>query len=95
MTGRNFVIDPRVKGTLTLVTERPVKPAVAMSQDFDGEKTSANPAYVKYVAENNVRLSLSNIRHRSPILKSMEDDGEIKIVGAFYRLTDGTLEFIE
>jgi len=25
----------------------------------------------------------------------MEDKGEIKIVGAFYRLTDGTLEFIK
>ena len=32
ITGANVVVDPRVKGTLTLVTERPVKPAVAMSQ---------------------------------------------------------------
>lgn len=87
-------IDNVKLGNLTTLLDK-IKPAVAMSQDFDGEKTSANPAYVKYVAENNVRLSLSNIRHRSPILKSMEDDGEIKIVGAFYRLTDGTLEFIE
>lgn len=87
-------IDNVKLGNLTTLLDK-IKPAVAMSQDFDGEKTSANPAYVKYVAENNVRLSLSNIRHRSPILKGMEDDGEIKIVGAFYRLTDGTLEFIE
>ena len=28
------------------------------------------------------------------LLKEMEDKGETKIVGAFYRLTDGTLEFI-
>ena len=26
-TGRTFVVDPRVKGTLSLVTERPVTPA--------------------------------------------------------------------
>jgi len=32
ITGANVVVDPRVKGTITLVTERPVKPAVAMSQ---------------------------------------------------------------
>ncbi len=32
ITGRNVVIDPRVKGTITLNTERPVSPAVAYSQ---------------------------------------------------------------
>ena len=32
ITGANVVVDPRVKGTITLVTERPVKPPVAMSQ---------------------------------------------------------------
>ena len=32
ITGFNVVVDPRVKGTMTLVTERPVSPAVAMNQ---------------------------------------------------------------
>ena len=32
ITGRNVVVDPRVKGTITLNTERPVSPAVAYSQ---------------------------------------------------------------
>ena len=32
ITGRNFVIDPRVKGTLTLVTERPVTRQQAYEQ---------------------------------------------------------------
>jgi general secretion pathway protein D len=32
ITGANVVVDPRVKGTITLVTEQPVKPTVAMSQ---------------------------------------------------------------
>jgi general secretion pathway protein D len=32
MTGRNVVVDPRVKGTLSLSTENPVKPAVALEQ---------------------------------------------------------------
>lgn len=87
-------IDDVKLGNLTTLLDK-IKPAVALSQDFKGEKTSSNPLYVKYVAENNVRLSLSNIRTRSPILRDMEEEGEIKIVGAFYRLTDGTLEFIE
>ena len=32
ITGRNVVVDPRVKGVMTLVTERPVSPAVAYNQ---------------------------------------------------------------
>ncbi len=32
ITGHNVVVDPRVKGTLTLVTEKPVSPTVAMNQ---------------------------------------------------------------
>ncbi len=32
ITGRSVVVDPRVKGSITLTTERPVTPAVAYSQ---------------------------------------------------------------
>lgn len=72
-----------------------IKPAVQMSQDFKGEKTSKNEEFVKLVAENNVKYNIQQIREKSPILKEMEDKGEIKIVGAFYRLTDGTFELIK
>jgi len=87
-------IDDVKLGNITAMLEN-IKPAVAMSQDFEGEKTSANTLFMKRVAENNVRNSLRIIREKSPILNEMEDKGEIKIVGIFYRLTDATLEFIE
>src|SRR3990167_9161121 len=32
ITGRNVVVDPRVKGTINLSTDRPVPPAVALNQ---------------------------------------------------------------
>src|SRR3954470_18670360 len=32
ITGRNIVVDPRVKGTITLSTERPVPPQTAYNQ---------------------------------------------------------------
>ncbi len=32
ITGRNIVVDPRVKGTINLITERPVPPAAAYNQ---------------------------------------------------------------
>ncbi|MBC7525603.1 MAG: carbonic anhydrase [Flavobacterium sp.] len=86
-------IDDVKLGNLTELLTK-IKPAVIKSADFKGEKSIKNDAYVKYVSENNVRLTLDNIRLKSPILKEMEAKGEIKIVGAFYRLTDGTLEII-
>lgn len=71
-----------------------IKPAVAMSQNFKGEKTSKNETFVKLVAQNNVRNTIVQIRAKSEILKEMEAKGEIKIVGAFYTLRTGELEFI-
>src|SRR6478735_12835648 len=32
ISGRNIVVDPRVKGTINLSTERPVSPTVAYNQ---------------------------------------------------------------
>jgi general secretion pathway protein D len=32
ITGRNIVVDPRVKGTMNLNTEKPVTPAAAYNQ---------------------------------------------------------------
>ena len=87
-------IDDVKLGNLTAMLAK-IKPAVQMSQDFAGEKTSKNDEFVKYVSENNARYAMKQIREKSPILKEMEDKGEIKIVGVFYRLTDGTLEFIK
>jgi carbonic anhydrase len=87
-------IDDVKLGNITAMLAK-IKPAVQMSQDFAGEKTTKNPEFVRHVCENNVRYALKQIRERSPILKEMEEKGEIKIVGAFYRLTDGTFEVIK
>ena len=87
-------IDNVKLGNITAMLAK-IKPAVVMSQDFAGEKTSKNDEFVKHVCENNVKYAMQQIREKSPILKEMEDKGEIKIVGAFYRLTDGTLEFVK
>ncbi|MDW8851880.1 carbonic anhydrase family protein [Flavobacterium sp. MMLR14_040] len=87
-------IDDVKLGNITAMLSK-IKPAVAMSQDFNGEKTSKNDKFVKHVSENNVIYTIDQIRKKSPILKEMEDKGEIKIVGVFYNLTDGTLEFLK
>lgn len=87
-------IDDVRLGNITAMLSK-IKPAVEMSQDFAGERTSKNNEFVKHVSENNVKYTIQQIREKSHILKEMEDKGEIKIVGVFYRLTDGTLEFVK
>lgn len=87
-------IDEVKLGNLTTLLAK-IKPAIAKSQDFKGEKNSENEAFVQDVCKNNIAIALNQIRTKSPILKEMEDKGEIKIVGAYYRVTDGTLEFVE
>lgn len=87
-------IDDVKLGNITAMLEN-IKPAVAMSQNFDGEKSSKNEAFVKTVAQNNVRSTVAQIRDKSEILRRMEEEGEIKIVGAFYVLRTGELQFLE
>jgi carbonic anhydrase len=87
-------IDDVKLGNITAMLSK-IKPAVKMSQDFSGEKVSKNDAFVKHVSENNVRYAMQQIRAKSPILKEMEAKGEIKVVGAFYNLANGSLEFVQ
>lgn len=87
-------IDDVKIGNITAMLEN-IKPAVKMSQDFKGEKSSKNEAFVKYVAQNNIKNTIQQIRSKSQILKEMEEKGEIKIVGAFYTLRNGELQFVE
>lgn len=87
-------IDDVQMGNMTAMLAN-IKPAVVMSQNFEGEKSSQNEAFVKLVAQNNVRNSLAQIRAKSEILKTMESKGEIKIVGAFYTLRTGELQLLD
>jgi carbonic anhydrase len=86
-------IDDVKLGNLTAMLSK-IKPAINASQNFDGEKSSDNDDFVKTVALNNVKHTIASIREKSPILKTMEENGEIKIVGAYYTLTDGKVTFI-
>ena len=87
-------IDDVKLGNITALLTK-IKPAILKSQDFTGEKTSKNEAFVKHVCENNVRNTIEQIRAKSPILKEMETKGQIKIVGAYFDLSDSSLEFVQ
>lgn len=87
-------IDNVKLGNMTAMLDK-IKPAVARSQNFQGDKTSKNEAFVDYVAINNVAVAIENIKARSPILMDMLKKGEIKIVGAYYSLKTGEVTFLE
>jgi len=63
--------------------------------NFTGEPASSNKEFVDLVCHTNVELMINEIRKNSPILKNMEDKGEIKIIGAIYHLENGKVDFFE
>ena len=72
-----------------------ITPAVRQSaEEIDGEANSSNKEFVARTVENNVKLTIDRIREKSPILKEMEDDGEIQIVGGVYNLHSGKVEML-
>ena len=86
-------IDNVKLGNITAMLTK-LKPAVVKSQDFTGGKDSKNQAFVEYVARNNITNTVETIKSKSPILKEMEEKGEIKIVGAYYNLKTGEVIFL-
>ncbi|MGB1169354.1 MAG: carbonic anhydrase family protein [Flavobacteriaceae bacterium] len=86
--------DDAKLGNLTALISK-LKPAVeAVTEPVDTSKrNSGNIDFVNSVAEKNVYMTIENIRKKSPVLKEMEDNGEIKIVGAMYDIKDGSVTF--
>ena len=70
-----------------------IKPAVEATS-CTGERNSKNSDFVADVVTNNVKLTVDRIREKSEVLKEMEDNGEIKIVGAVYSITSGKVTLI-
>ncbi|KJJ38795.1 carbonic anhydrase family protein [Aequorivita vladivostokensis] len=88
--------DDAKMGNLTGMLAK-IKPAVeSVSEPKDeGQRNSKNLDFVDAVAEKNVTLTVDNIRNMSPILKEMEDNNEIDIVGAMYDINTGAVSFFE
>lgn len=82
-------------GNLTALINK-IEPAVAAVKEPKDEslRTSANLDFVDAVSQENVKIAIDNIRSRSVVLNDMEKDGEIKIVGAMYDITDGRVTFM-
>ena len=83
-------------GNLTTLINK-IEPAVfAVKEPKDESKrNSSNLEFVDEVAKVNVELAIENIRNQSVILRDMEKEGSIKIVGAMYDLSTGGVTFYD
>ena len=83
-------------GNLTALINK-LEPAVeAVDSPAEADlRNSSNIDFVNVVAAKNVLMTIDNIRSQSPILKEMEADGAIKIVGGMYDIATGNVNFYE
>lgn len=85
-------IDDVVLGNLTGLVAK-IRPAIR-DTDYTGERDAKNPEFVDAVARTNVAMCVEQIRERSPVLRGLEDSGEIKIVGAMYDLATARVSLL-
>ncbi|MEM9023385.1 MAG: carbonic anhydrase family protein [Bacteroidota bacterium] len=81
-------IDDAKLGNLTQMLDK-LQPAVKAVVGDDTDYSSKDPALVQAVVNMNVKLTIQNIRKESPVLKAMEDNGEIVIRGGVYDISTG------
>jgi carbonic anhydrase len=84
-------IDNVELGNLTGLLAK-IRPAVQATA-YAGERSSKNSAFVDAVARKNVMLTMAHIRQKSPVLRELESQHVLKIVGAMYDLETAMVDF--
>lgn len=88
--------DDAKLGNLTSMLGK-LKPAVeATIEPTDlSIRNSSNTEFVNEVSTKNVELTIDYILENSPVLREMESEGSIKVIGAMYDITTGKVTFYE
>jgi carbonic anhydrase len=68
-----------------------IQPAIDHHQDFEGEKSFENHDFMELVIKENAIMTVDDIRNQSPILKELEDQGQLKIIGAYFDMDNGEI----
>ena len=64
-------------------------------QEIDGDRNVKDKNYFDNVIKNNVDQTVEDIRNRSAIISGLEKEGKVKVVGAYYSLTDGKVTILK
>jgi len=88
-----MAIDDFELGNFTGLLNR-IKPTVNKCKiNYTGETPSTNTEFVDLVCRATIKQMVQDIRKSSLILKELEEKGELKIIGAYYNLHSGQVEF--
>jgi len=79
-------------GNITALLKK-IEPAVEKIEAQVSDITL--PESIQLVADENVKMTIQEIRNKSEILSEMEKSGEIKIIGGMYDLSNGKVTFFE
>ena len=72
-----------------------ITPAVdQVKESISSPHDSSNTTFVNAAIEENVNQTIDQIRSTSPILKDLEDKGQIQFKGGVYKLASGKVEWI-
>ena len=58
------------------------------------EQQVATRNIVDYSTTHNVKQTIDRIRAMSPVIKGLEAEGKLKVVGAMYDITTGKVTFL-
>jgi carbonic anhydrase len=81
-------------GNLTALLSK-IQPAVYDEKTETQNRNSSNGEFVEKVAAINVKRTVHAILERSPILKEMIENGQIKLVGGVHEIATGEVTFYE
>ena len=81
-------------GNITAMLDNIVPAAKLAAEEVEGATDSSNSDFVAKTVENNVKLTIERIREKSPILRDMETEGKINIVGGVYSLKTGEVHML-
>ncbi|MBN2610291.1 MAG: carbonic anhydrase [Bacteroidales bacterium] len=72
-----------------------LKQAIENEKETQYNRNGSNMEFVNNVTCNNIKLTIKQIRQRSPILLEMEKNKNIKIIGGLYNVETGEVRFEE
>jgi carbonic anhydrase len=61
----------------------------------EGERNVKDKDYLDRVIKSNVVQTLADIRSKSKIISSLEEKGDVKVVGAYYDLKNGEVSILD
>ena len=72
-----------------------IQPAVYFERETKENRTSSNADFVNNVARNQVKRSVEHIIEQSIVLRELIESGKVGLVGAYYNVETGSVEFLE